>query len=220
MKKMKGWYQGMRQYNGQCCFTILNSLFLILLLCVSHVAMAACVGTITASTPTVDFTLNGNGTVTYNKTGLTWKRCSEGLAWNGTTCTGLASTYTWQLALQQAKTLNNGGGYAGFTDWRVPNQKELNSIVETQCVAPSINATIFPVTYSRWYWSASPVNYYNEATAFSVYFGFGADSRDPKSKANYVRLVRTVSPTSGTIPGATSSILTTPNPVGTPANGF
>lgn len=38
---------------------------------------------------------NLDGTVTDPTTGLTWMRCSMGQTWDGTTCTGTASTYTW-----------------------------------------------------------------------------------------------------------------------------
>ena len=43
-----------------------------LLLLITPLALAA------PSTPTEDFTENGDGTVTHYKTGLIWKRCVEG----------------------------------------------------------------------------------------------------------------------------------------------
>ncbi|MDX8392455.1 MAG: DUF1566 domain-containing protein [Mariprofundaceae bacterium] len=144
---------------------------------------------ITADTPTADFTDNGNGTVTHTKTSLMWKRCSEGQAWNGTTCTGTATTYSWQGALQQAETLNNGGGFATFTNWRVPNIKELSSIVERQCASPAINAAIFPATVNSQYWSASPIAA-NATNAWDVSFPDGLDFVRNKSGSVNVRLVR------------------------------
>ena len=153
-------------------------------------AVAACVGTITASTPTADFIDHADGTVTHSKSGLMWKQCSEGLTTTTTACdTGAATLHTWQAALQLAETLNAGAGFAGHTDWRVPNQKELNSIVERQCVTPAINATIFPATVSGWYWSASP--YAGGATgAWGVNFNDGYGNAGGKAGSNYVRLVR------------------------------
>ena len=143
---------------------------------------------ITASTPTADFIDNGDGTVTHTKTGLMWKQCIEGLSGAGCV-TGTATTFTWQGALQAAQALNVAGGFAGHTDWRVPNQKELNSIVEHQCVTPAINATIFPATVSGWYWSASP--FVVVATnAWGVDFNNGGDNFNNKSANGYVRLVR------------------------------
>ncbi len=147
---------------------------------------------ITASTPTSQFTDHGNGTVTDNKTHLMWKRCSEGQTWTGSTCTGTAATYTWQGALQQAKARNNGVGFASFTDWRVPNIKELASIVEEQCLSPAINATIFPaMDSSNWrYWSASPSSYAGFADAWLVSFNGGLDDVLSKTVNGGVRLVR------------------------------
>jgi len=153
------------------------------------VAVQICnTASVTASTPTVDFVDHGNGTVTHSKTGLMWKQCSEGLS--GVACaTGAATTHTWQAALTVAETLNAGAGFAGFTDWRVPNQKELNSIIERQCTGPSVNATIFPGTVSSGYWSASP--YAASATAaWGINFLDGGDGANVKSSNLGVRLVR------------------------------
>jgi len=155
------------------------------------VATQTCVGTITASTPTADFVDHGNGTVTHTKTGLMWKQCSEGLSGAGC-ATGTAIKYTWQGALLAAQTLNAAGGFAGFTDWRVPNIKELASIVETQCLTPSVNTTIFPNTISAMYWSASPVSY-SPIEAWLLDFFDGQNTRINKNGnagTYYVRLVR------------------------------
>lgn len=152
-------------------------------------ALATCIGSITSSTPTTDFVDNLDGTVTHSKTGLMWKRCSEGQVWNGTACTGSATTYTWQGALQQAGVVNNGAGYAVYNDWRLPNIKELASIVELQCSSPAINETIFPVTGISTFWSASS-SAINAANAWMLYFSFGGDSTNVTSTENVIRLVR------------------------------
>jgi len=190
MKKAKDRHQGMRQCKGRCCFTILNSLFLILFLCSSNAAFAACLATITATTPTADFVDNADGTVTHTKTGLMWKQCSEGLS--GANCTtGAATTPTWTGALLWVKNLNAGAGFATFHDWRVPNIKELHSIIENQCYIPTINAVIFPNTVATNYWSASPVAATgNGSSAWSVSFWNGRDYSYGKGNSYHVRLVR------------------------------
>ena len=119
---------------------------------------AACVGNIPPSTPSSDFTVNTDATVIHQKTGLIWMRCSLGQSWNGSTCTGSARNYTWQQALQAGKALNDAGGYAGRTDWRLPNIKELRSIVESQCYSPPMNTEVFPNTPASSFWSASASN--------------------------------------------------------------
>ena len=143
---------------------------------------------IPATTPNSQLTDNGNGTVTDSKTGLMWKQCSEGLSGAGCV-TGAAQEFTWQGALQQAQAVNNSGGFAGFTDWRLPNIKELSSITENQCYAPAINLTRFPNTPSLYFWSASPIvgNRYN---AWGIIVNDGYVNWDYKDNAFQVRLVR------------------------------
>lgn len=152
---------------------------------------AACNVNAPATTPTSDFTVHNDGTVTHNPTGLMWKVCSEGQAWNagGGSCSGTATSHTWQAALQIPQTLNAGGGFAGHSDWRLPNQKELTSITELKCYDPAINETIFNNTPSNWYWSPSPrANGTN--IAWGVFFYVGNDGDYLRGNDGHVRLVR------------------------------
>ena len=143
---------------------------------------------IPAHTPTSQFIDPGNGTVTDNKTGLMWKKCSEGQS--GNDCrSGSAASYTWQAALAQAQTVNTNGGFATYTDWRVPTITELESIVETQCTNPAINLAVFPNTPSAWSWSASPYAY-DGNIAWSVNFYGGSDAWFLKDYTYSIRLVR------------------------------
>jgi len=151
-------------------------------------AFATCLASINPDTPTADFVDHGNGTVTHTKTGLMWKQCPEGLSGAGC-ATGTAATYTWQGALQAAESLNAAGGFAGFTDWRVPNIKELHSIVEHQCDLSSVNATIFPATGIHNYWSASP-SFSITSRAAAIIFDSGFVNHHSKSFAFRVRFVR------------------------------
>jgi len=176
----------------KAAFTTVNSLgFIFLFWSTQAIAAQTCqtATAVTASTPTAGFIDNADGTVTHAKTGLMWKRCAEGQSWSGTACTGTAATYTWQGALQQAKALNTAGGFALFSDWRVPNLKELNLIVEEQCMTPAINAAIFPSTVSSPFWSASPYGG-NTTHAWLVNFNDGSDSVLNKTVSASVRLVR------------------------------
>ncbi len=140
-----------------------------------------------ATTPTADFVLDDtNGTAYHTKTGLTWKRCIEGWVWNGNTCvddTGVADNYTWSLALQRGPAL---GTFAGFSDWRLPNMKELGSIVEQRNWNPAINATVFPNTPNYYFWSASP----SAGSAWGVSFLNGGGDADVKGDDHAVRMVR------------------------------
>jgi hypothetical protein len=126
---------------------------------------------IPASTPDSQLIDNGDGTITDSKTGLMWKKCLEGVS--GASCeTGLMSTFYWQDALKQSGIVNREGGFAGYTDWRLPNINELDSIVEEQCFYPAINLSRFPNTPSLGVWSGSPYAD-NSDYAWNVDFRFG-----------------------------------------------
>ncbi len=158
----------------------------VMLLLAAHSSAATCRNDITASTPYKDFTLHNDGTVTHNSTGLMWMRCSLGQTWDGSTCTGAASTFTWQNALGAAQSHN----FAGHSDWRLPNKNELASLVEQRCVSPAINSKIFPSTPTGGsFWSSSPYAG-NSGNAWGVGFGGGAVYGYNKVSDFQVRLVR------------------------------
>jgi len=144
--------------------------------------------TIVASAPTERFTDNGDGTVTDDAAGLMWKICSEGQTYEAGDCLGSVVAYSWQGALQRAAAVN-AAGFAGHDDWRLPNHKELASIVERQCVDPAINLEVFPATPSHYVWSASPSAGDSDA-AWSVHFYYGFGYVFDKSSTFVVRLVR------------------------------
>lgn len=142
-------------------------------------------GNIPATAPASRFTDNGDGTVTDQTTGLQWQRCSQGQAWSNGTCAGTATGHTWQAALQLAEAAS----YAGRSNWRLPNIKELASIVEQACVSPAIDLAVFPGTSSSVFWSSSPYANYT-AYAWFVVFRNGTGGYDGKSHGLQVRLVR------------------------------
>ncbi len=137
-----------------------------------------------STTPDSRFTDNGNGTITDNGTGLMWQKCQLGLS--GSSCTnGSATICTWQQALDKAYS----NTIAGYNDWRLPNHKELLSIVEQRCFNPLINTTYFPNTSSLNFWSTSPVSN-NSNHAWSVNFFEGYSYRGNRNNNESVRLVR------------------------------
>jgi len=100
----------------------------------------------------VDFILHDDGTVTHKKSGLMWKVCSQGQEWELGLCVGEPSRFNWKQALQEPSIIN--AGQDRYSNWRVPNIKELISIVEFNC-SPAINEEIFPLT-DFGYMSSSP----------------------------------------------------------------
>lgn len=149
----------------------------------STIVNATCNPNITPIAPNSRYELLNNGAeVKDSKTGLLWQRCSLGQTWNGTNCTGTAAIYRWASALQTAANMGSG--------WRVPNVKELDSLVEQACYNPSINEVIFPNVISDSYWSSSPA-VGNSSCALVVNFDNGNHAGcSGKYAFNYVRLVR------------------------------
>jgi hypothetical protein len=118
--------------------------------------------------------------VTDNTTGLIWRRCAEGMTWSGVACTDSASTYSHQAALQLAQTQ---------TGWRLPNVKELSSVVDRSFTNPAIDPTAFPNTPSGLFWTSSPYVGGSD-NAWFVNFVNGAGKYNSREYGNYVRLVR------------------------------
>ena len=83
----------------------------------------------------------------------------------------------------------NAQGLCGYTDWRLPEKQELQSIVNYGKESPAIDGAYFPNTRSSFYWSSSPVADYSNQ-AWYVYFDSGAIALYVKSDNNCVRLVR------------------------------
>ncbi|NOT83246.1 MAG: DUF1566 domain-containing protein [Methylococcaceae bacterium] len=138
----------------------------------------------------LDFDTPADGTVTDRSTGLMWMRCSIGQNWvqSAGTCAGAVLKAEWDKMVL-LRDFNAGGGFAGKTDWRLPNINELRSITEDCRSDPAINTLLFPETPSAKYWTSSP--YVGLVTsAWVVDFGQGGDNFELKNKTNAVRLVR------------------------------
>ena len=160
---------------------------LALLLWSGNAHAVPCQNNLPASNPDSVYIDHGNGTVTDTRTGLMWKRCVEGVS--GATCqTGSARTFTWANALAHAEAST----FANYTDWRLPNVKELSSLVEECRVSPSINANLFPNTQSTYFWSSSPKAEWEDSSWLVNFFHGVTYGFDRSHRANPfpVRLVR------------------------------
>jgi hypothetical protein len=80
-------------------------------------------GDIQAGAP-LSYTDNGDGTITDNNTALMWEKKS-----NDGSIHDMGDTYTWYEAFAFVAELNEGAGFAGHKDWRLPNVRELQSLV-------------------------------------------------------------------------------------------
>jgi Protein of unknown function (DUF1566)/Secretion system C-terminal sorting domain len=97
---------------------------------------------------TNDFVDNGDGTITDRATGLTWLQTDNG------------NTYNWEEALSYVESLE----FAEQDDWRLPNAKELHSIVDYGRAPDAVDpeqqgpaiADIFTLTdESAWMWTGT-----------------------------------------------------------------
>jgi len=135
-----------------------------------------------------NFVDNGDGTVTDLATGLMWQKDDNG------------DTLNWVDALDYAENLS----VAEYDDWRLPNAKELQSIVDytraPDAVNPSQQGTaidpIFNVTKTEsWYWTSttlleSPPEFGGPGGS-GIYVTFGQAfgwMEQPPGSGNYVRL--------------------------------
>lgn len=122
---------------------------------------------------------NGNGTVTDTSTGLTWQKATA------------PGTYTWKEALAYCESLN----LAGYTDWRLPNINELNSLVYYSRFRPAIDPVLVSSTRSDLYWSSTTNTYYTD-NAELISFEDGKSDHGDTNRGNgkeepaYVRAVR------------------------------
>jgi len=138
---------------------------LLLALATAPAAAVTCQNNLPASNPDSSYRISGDGVLTHVPTGLIWKRCAEGQTWTGTTCTGSVDGYDWATALAVAEAST----FAGRTDWRLPNIKELRSLVEECRSAPPINDTLFPNTPVFSFWSSTP-RMHQPGTGWLVFF--------------------------------------------------
>ena len=123
--------------------------------------------------PSPRFTDNGNGTITDNLTGLVWLKNAD--------CFG---SQTWVQAMTSANSLNSGecdltdGSVQG--DWRLPNTRELLSLVHEGLTHSSVPDTAgtgyakpgdpFTIMPTQNYWSSSLHKAYSPAVAICVVF--------------------------------------------------
>ena len=141
---------------------------------------------------------HGDQTVTDTLTGLMWEKKVAGGNWGNTCLTelhGVGSACTWDQAMDDWLDLLNGwcdscagkGGFAGYTDWRLPTVAELLTILDTSRV-PAINPA-FGETEAREYLTASSDDA-GPPAAVAVNFYNGGAIEVSKSYPTRVRAVR------------------------------
>lgn len=138
-----------------------------------------------ATTPNEAFAVLESGDLIHLETGLVWQPCSLGQRWSGDTCEGEPELMNWASALSQALRISG----EQLLPWRVPNVKELASLVERSCARPAINSFFFADTPADDFWTSTPSTSDN-SHAWVVAFFTGSSSTKRQQLGAYVRLVR------------------------------
>ncbi len=130
-----------------------------------------------------DFVENGDGTITDQATGLMWMQADSG------------TTMNWEAALAYAEPFE----YAGYDDWRLPNAKELQSIVDYSRapdaqdpaqIGPAIDP-IFDITSDDSYFWTSTTHVEGPQGGYAAYLTFGEAwgwMEQPPGSGNYTLL--------------------------------
>lgn len=144
------------------------------------------------------YTDNGDGTISDNQTGLMWEKKSRDGSIHD-----MDALYNFSDAIGVFIAGLNTANFAGYSDWRLPNRFELETLVDLGQENPSIDGSFFNTNclplclvgtcsctgLSAGYWSSSaavPTPSY----AWVVYFNLGGNGFDLKTNPDLVRAVR------------------------------
>ncbi len=160
----------------------------------------------------LSYTDNGDGTITDNVTGLMWEKKDDAGGIHDKD-----NAYTWGMPSEPytmngtmvtvfLAALNTEPCFAGYCDWRIPNYKELTSILHLEqylppvdpafntgcapgCTVDGVGGPICSCAPSFCYWS-STTSANGPDFAWGVYFDLGYVGLVTKDFPSYVRAVR------------------------------
>ena len=134
-----------------------------------------CVRAVRGQSPAGSLLNNGDGTVSDLSTGLMWQQQPGNDRLN------------WAQALALCEDLV----LAGYEDWRLPNFKELRSIVDYTAFSPAVDQTFFPHIPPSQYWSSTTfISPDNQDCAWGIDLDDGDDFFRNKTETHYVWAVR------------------------------
>jgi hypothetical protein len=130
-----------------------------------------------APLPSPRFTDNKDGTVTDRLTGLMWTKNADKFG-----------KVDWEEALSKSAECKDGQ----HKDWRLPNRKELLSLVDLGRTGPALPADHpFTNVKPNYYWSSTTIAN-NDDIAWILHFHAGMVTSDDKGGTHYVWLVRSL----------------------------
>ncbi|GAA5182183.1 hypothetical protein GCM10025771_30850 [Niveibacterium umoris] len=153
------------------------------------VSLAAAALLLTAATPAVAeerYTVSADGQeVVDNTAHLVWKRCVEGMAWDGQKCAGKPVLFKLPAAKAQAASEAKASG----KEWRLPTRDELVALVVKNKKKPMIDQALFPNTPPTQTWASRP-GFDDNLNAWLVHFGNGRVFGNSGERKFGLRLVR------------------------------
>ncbi|MCD9459381.1 DUF1566 domain-containing protein [Marinibactrum halimedae] len=154
-----------------------------------------------------DYSGNGNygsepwSCVRDNRTGLVWEvKTTDGgthsqehrYRWGGLTAQGRNSVERtglffndWNALVESA----NNNELCGYSDWKVPSQSQLMSVIDFGQVSLKMDTGYFPNAQAERYWTSTPYSSL-EFHSWVVDLGLGSNKNLPRYESALVRLVR------------------------------
>jgi hypothetical protein len=130
----------------------------------------------------------GDGSVLDTATGLAWQLAAP------------TQTFFWSEALAYCEDLTTGG----HDDWRLPNIRELISLLDYSRYKPAVDARFAVAADDSRHWSSSTyLGSASTASVINIYYG----TPNGASKANAALLVRCVR--DGSLPSPTPTVAPT-----------
>ena len=158
-----------------------------------------------------NYVTSSQGWVLQKNTGLIWQPCLHGMTYENGSCTGTPTPANWQSALQTAQSNTDFQS----SEWRIPNVKELASLLEFSCesrvneaafAGQPMNSTLWtstvgaPLTGSTYSQGVVTIRFYDVVTPLTNSFTNSSYSyapfitgQTPTTTLNF-RLVRNATP--------------------------
>ena len=121
----------------------------------------------------LDFVDNGDGTISHQSTGLMWAQDDDDTGWN------------WWGAMISCEDST----LAGYSDWRLPNVREYQTINNYSLVQPSLDNFFMNINAAPHWTSTTYVNYTDNGWLFS-FQGGGTITGAKSTYPGYARCVR------------------------------
>lgn len=155
-----------------------------------HISRAAQVAltliALAGSAAAAPFEISADGQEVADKaTGLVWRRCVEGMQWDGTTCAGQAMRMSFEKARVQAQAAAASSKLA----WRVPARDELLGLLDRKPGTSPAPSSTFPQSPASPFWSSTPYTSDGQRAVY-VHMSNASDYNDYRSSQFFVRLVR------------------------------